>query len=69
MTNDLLTFSIHHSPSSSLYDRIAQNAYLFNFDLHDVARLQEDGWLACHADAGRRAREDQVAYLKRKDLR
>ena len=49
-------------------DCIPQRAEPVDLHLDDVARLEPDRRLAGHADARRRAGEDQVARLEGEDL-
>src|SRR5579864_478091 len=57
------------SVSSAACDRVPEHADAVDLDLDDVARLQPNGGLAGHADAGRSAGKDEVARLESEDLR
>src|SRR6185312_8456638 len=57
-------------PSPLILDRVAQNSNALDLDLAGIAVLHPDRMgLACVANAGRRAGEDDVTWLERKALR
>src|SRR5437879_1517814 len=51
------------------HHRIPQRPDPINLNLPDIPRLEPDGGLAGHADAGGGAGEDQVAGFESEDLR
>src|SRR5207302_561807 len=53
----------------TFHHRIAEHAKPLDLNLDHIPRSQENGRLARHADAGRRARENQIPRLERENLR
>src|SRR5688572_16222680 len=55
--------------SGDCADSVAQHADADDLGFHDVAVLQQSGWLHGVADAGGRARADDIAWFQRQTLR